>query len=234
MDPVVITIVFPQALLLAYLAPPAHSSPLLVPLQSQLPAEPIEDPVDWAWGQHPDEGLGYKAKDSLAVDVCLANPALVNTAKCVLPLDVCLANPQHLSSLGCSGNELPDLPLDVCLAYPELVTRRACSGHNLPLAVCLEYPELLTRPACSGHDLPLEACLANPHLLTKPSCAGNKYSLAVCLDSCSHSQLVRTTSPGVLVHRTMKSRFYPLVQVLLKDTNLLSLNAWIIRKLFAH
>ena len=129
----------------------AHSSPLLVPLQSQLPTEPIEPPADWAWGLHPDEGLGYKAKDSLSVEVCLANPAMVNTAKCVLPLDVCLDNPQHLSSLGCAGNELPDLPLDVCLAYPELLTKPACSGHNLPLDVCLTYPELLTRPACLGH-----------------------------------------------------------------------------------
>merc|ERR1712086_480970 len=103
--------------LLALLDLQVHSSPLLVPLQSQLPAEPIESPADWAWGQHPNSGLGYKAKDSLSVEVCLANPALVNTAKCTLPLDVCLDNPQHLSALGCSGNELPDLPLDVCLAY---------------------------------------------------------------------------------------------------------------------
>ena len=112
-----------------------HSSPLLVPLASKLPANPIEDPADCAWGQHPANGLGYKAKNSLTVEVCLANPAMVNTAKCVLPLDVCLANPQHLSSIGCSGNDLPDLPLDVCLAYPELLTRPACSGHNWILAM---------------------------------------------------------------------------------------------------
>merc|ERR1712036_99951 len=95
---------------------------------------------DWAWGQHPDEGLGYKAKDSLSVSVCLANPAMVNTAKCVLPLDVCLANPQHLSSLGCSGH---DLPLEACLDNPSLLTKPSCAG-----AVADYTPSL---PECMGN-----------------------------------------------------------------------------------
>ena len=103
-------------------------NPVFVPLQSKYPANPIEDPQTWAWGQHPDNGLDYKAKDGLEVSVCLANPQMINTAKCVLPLDVCLANPQYLSSLGCSGNDLPPLSLDICLTYPELLTYPACSG----------------------------------------------------------------------------------------------------------
>ena len=40
-----------------------HSSPLLVPLKSKLPEEPIENPADWAWGLHPDNGLDYSAKE---------------------------------------------------------------------------------------------------------------------------------------------------------------------------
>ena len=40
-----------------------HPSPLLVPLKSQLPQEPIENPADWAWGLHPDNGLDYSAKE---------------------------------------------------------------------------------------------------------------------------------------------------------------------------
>merc|ERR1712061_839827 len=79
-----------------------EGSPVLVELQSQYPANPIEDPPTWAWGQHPQNGLGYKAKDNLEVEVCLANPHYINTAKCKLPLEVCLDNPQYLSSLGCS------------------------------------------------------------------------------------------------------------------------------------
>ena len=129
---------------------PVLSTPVFVPLKSQYPSNPIEDPQTWAWGQHPDNGLGYKARDNLEVSVCLANPAMINTAKCNLPLDVCLANPQYLSSLGCSGNDLPPLSLDICLTYPELLTFPACSGHSLSIDVCLDNPSLLTRPSCSG------------------------------------------------------------------------------------
>ena len=68
-----------------------------VPLKSRLPDNPIEDPADWAWGLHPDNGLDYKARDNLEVSVCLANPEMINTAKCSLPLQVCLDNPQYLS-----------------------------------------------------------------------------------------------------------------------------------------
>ena len=28
-----------------------------------------QDPASWAWGLHPDQGLDYKAKDSLSVEV---------------------------------------------------------------------------------------------------------------------------------------------------------------------
>ena len=109
----------------------ALAVPAFVPLKSQYPASPIEDPADWAWGLHPDNGLDYKARDNLEVSVCLANPEMINTAKCSLPLQVCLDNPQYLASLGCSGNDLPPLPLDICLTYPELLTFQACSGQSL-------------------------------------------------------------------------------------------------------
>ena len=93
-----------------------ESSPLPAPqrpvLQSLLPLEPIEDPASWAWGLHPDNGLDYKAKDNLEVEVCLKNPAMINTAKCKLPLDVCLANPRYIAQIGCAGqrDSLPPLP----------------------------------------------------------------------------------------------------------------------------
>ena len=108
----------------------ALAVPAFVPLKSRLPDNPIEDPADWAWGLHPDNGLDYKARDNLEVSVCLANPEMINTAKCSLPLQVCLDNPQYLSSLGCAGNDLPPLPLDICLKYPELLTFQACSGQS--------------------------------------------------------------------------------------------------------
>ena len=59
--------------------------------------------------------------------MCLANPSLVNTAKCKLPLDVCLENPDLLPLLGCSGE---GLPLQVCLDFPKLLTSPACKGST--------------------------------------------------------------------------------------------------------
>ena len=101
------------------------SSPVQVSLKSQLPASPIEDPETWAWGLHPDNGLDYKAKDSLSVEVCLANPELIDTAKCSLPRDLCLSNAEFTPLVGCSGHSLP---LSVCVSNPVLTTRDSCAG----------------------------------------------------------------------------------------------------------
>ena len=51
----------------------------------------------------PRNGLGYKAKDDLTLEVCLANPNMIATAKCKIPLDICLDNPEWLPLVGCSG-----------------------------------------------------------------------------------------------------------------------------------
>merc|ERR1712038_2161322 len=119
-------------------------SPVFVDLQSEYPANPIEDPQSWAWGQHPDNGLGYKAKDNLEVEVCLANPRYINTAKCNLPLEVCLDNPQYLSSLGCSGHSLPR---EVCMANPSVLTSPSCAdalqGYQPTLFQCQDNKQQL-------------------------------------------------------------------------------------------
>ena len=47
--------------------------------------------------------MGYKAKDDLTLEVCLANPNMIATAKCKIPLDICLDNPEWLPLVGCSG-----------------------------------------------------------------------------------------------------------------------------------
>merc|ERR1712203_512687 len=52
----------------------ALPSPATGVLRSQYPEKPIENPANWAWGQHPRNGLGYNAKDDLELEVCLANP----------------------------------------------------------------------------------------------------------------------------------------------------------------
>merc|ERR1712001_628553 len=96
----------------------SQASPLLVPLKSQLPPEPIENPADWAWGLHPDNGLDYSAKNGFTVEFCLANPDLIATAKCSLPLEVCLANPGYIALPGCLGN---NDSADTCFEFPGLV-----------------------------------------------------------------------------------------------------------------
>ena len=98
------------------------ASPVFVDLKSSYPVNPIEDPESWAWGEHPDNGLGYKAKDDLEVEVCLANPSFINTAKCKLPLEVCLDNPQYLSSLGCREH----LTGSFCARTKEITLTPAC------------------------------------------------------------------------------------------------------------
>ena len=104
---------------------PVLSNPVFKPLKSKYPKNPIEDPQTWAWGRHPDNGLDYNAKDSLEVSVCLANPQMINTAKCVLPLDVCLANPKYLSSLGCKSVLTPTL----CATMKEITLTQACQDR---------------------------------------------------------------------------------------------------------
>ena len=81
-----------------------HPSLSLTLFRLLLPASPIEDPETWAWGLHPDNGLDYKARDSLSVEVCLANPELIDTAKCSLPRDLCLSNAKFTPLVGCSGH----------------------------------------------------------------------------------------------------------------------------------
>merc|ERR1712200_323719 len=81
----------------------ALPSPATGVLRSQYPEKPIENPADWAWGQHPRNGLGYNAKDDLELEVCLANPNMIATPKCKIPLDICLENPEWLPLVGCSA-----------------------------------------------------------------------------------------------------------------------------------
>ena len=115
-------------------------SPIQVRLQSKIPDNPIEDPASWAWGLHPDNGLDYKARDSLSLEVCLANPDLIDTAKCKLPLDLCLSKPEFTPLVGCSGHKFP---LDVCIKNPILTTRDNCAGrhsifHNYSTKILLQ------------------------------------------------------------------------------------------------
>merc|ERR1712117_374507 len=62
---------------------PLSTSAPQIQLLSSLPEDPIEDPADWAWGAHPDNGFDYKAKNSLTLKQCLQDPCkLLGTPLC--------------------------------------------------------------------------------------------------------------------------------------------------------
>ena len=92
-------------------------------------------------------GLGYKAKDNLELEVCLANPNMIATPKCKIPLDICLDNPEWLPLVGCSGE---GLPLQVCLDFPKLLTKPACEGHLCKIYQSILFP---SSPFFSFHGL---------------------------------------------------------------------------------
>merc|ERR1712088_680628 len=166
----------------------ALPSPATGVLRSQYPEKPIENPADWAWGQHPRNGLGYNAKDDLELEVCLVNPNMIATPKCKIPLDICLENPEWLPLVGCSGE---GLPLQVCLDFPKLLTSPACEAHYntfgaFPLDACLAYPTLLTKPACQANLTP-QLCASTPSITRLAACttalAGYEATLFDCQDN---------------------------------------------------
>merc|ERR1712004_928673 len=143
----------------------ALPSPATGVLRSQYPEKPIENPADWAWGQHPRNGLGYNAKDDLELEVCLANPNMIATPKCKIPLNICLENPEWLPLVGCSGE---GLPLQVCLDFPKLITSPACEA-NLTPQLCASTPSITRLPACTtalvGYEATLFDCQDNKEIL---------------------------------------------------------------------
>merc|ERR1712037_13563 len=154
-------------------------------LRSQLPEKPIENPANWAWGQHHRNGLGYNAKDDLELEVCLANPHMIATPKCKVPLDICLDNPQWLPLVGCSAHHTTfgAFPLDACLAYPTLLTKPACQGNEYPLETCLAYPTLLTKPVCQANLTP-QLCASTPSITRLAACTASLVGYEATLFDC--------------------------------------------------
>merc|ERR1719264_633048 len=169
-------------------------------LRSQLPEKPIENPANWAWGQHPRNGLGYNAKDDLELEVCLANPHMIATPKCQVPLDICLDNPQWLPLVGCSAHHTTfgAFPLDACLAYPTLLTKPACQGNQYPVETCTSMPSLLS----CDFTFPLNTCTANPKLFTLPQCSAN-LTPQLCASTPSITRLAAYTATLVGYEATL-------------------------------
>merc|ERR1712116_2155 len=160
----------------------ALPSPATGVLRSQYPEKPIENPADWAWGQHPRNGLGYNAKDDLELEVCLANPNMIATPKCKIPLDICLENPEWLPLVGCQGNQYP---VETCTSMPSLLSLPSCD-FTFPLATCTDNPSLFTRPQCSANLTP-QLCASTPSITRLAACTtalvGYEATLFDCQDN---------------------------------------------------
>merc|ERR1712088_815373 len=163
----------------------ALPSPATGVLRSQYPEKPIENPANWAWGQHPRNGLGYNAEDDLELEVCLANPNMIATPKCKIPLDICLENPEWLPLVGCSAhyNTFGAFPLDACLAYPTLLTKPACQA-NLTPQLCASTPSITRLPACTtalvGYEATLFDCQDNKDILCSLNMCAKHEFLVKC------------------------------------------------------
>merc|ERR1711990_1307152 len=160
----------------------ALPSPATGVLRSQYPEKPIEDPANWAWGQHPRNGLGYNAKDDLELEVCLANPNMIATPKCKIPLDICLDNPEWLPLVGCSGNQYP---VETCTSMPSLLSLPSCD-FTFPLDTCTAKPNLFTLPQCSANLTP-QLCASTPSITRLAACTaalvGYEATLFDCQDN---------------------------------------------------
>jgi len=112
-------VVFSSVLLLV------QSAPQQINLISKLPEKPIEDPAEWAWGEHPKDGFGFKARNSLTLEQCLASPLLAGTPVCegnVFPKEFCLEN-RLVTADGCK-----QFLGDICTLSIDLAESLACAG----------------------------------------------------------------------------------------------------------
>jgi len=103
----------------------ANALPQQINLISKLPDKPIEDPAEWAWGEHPKNGFGFKARNGLSVEQCLKNPKYIKTPACKFPAEVCIEFPEYASLAVCAGNTYP---AEVCASSIQFALLEGCAG----------------------------------------------------------------------------------------------------------
>jgi len=106
-----------------------QSFPQNVQLLSKVPSEPIEDPNSWAWGRHPKNGYGYKARNSLTLQQCKDNPETAGTVQC--------------------DRYDYSYPLELCISMPRLAPLKVCEGVKLPKKFCVSDLSLVKAAGCS-------------------------------------------------------------------------------------
>jgi len=148
----------------------ANALPQQINLISKLPDKPIEDPAEWAWGEHPKNGFGFKARNSLTIEQCILNPSTAGTVHCrdydyTFPVDICIEYPAIAGTKPCQDAQYPK---SFCLANPVLVSANGCKKFKAE--VCSTDISLAQSSACADAKYPKEFCVANPVLVEAKGC----------------------------------------------------------------
>jgi len=124
-----------------------NALPQQINLISKLPEKPIEDPAEWAWGEHPKNGFGFKARNGLSVEQCLKNPKYIKTPACKFPAEVCIEFPEYASLAVCAGNTYP---AEVCASSIQFALLEGCAGIQYPADVCASSIQYALLEGCAG------------------------------------------------------------------------------------
>jgi len=156
-----------------------QSFPQNVQLLSKVPSEPIEDPNSWAWGRHPKNGYGYKARNSLTLQQCKDNPETAGTVQCdrydySYPLELCISMPRLAPLKVC---EDADFPKDFCVSNAaKMIKVNGCKPFLNDL--CTNDVSLAVSADCADAEFPKDFCVSNAVKMIKvKGCASYKTDL---------------------------------------------------------
>merc|ERR1711860_172672 len=147
-EPIIKMIANKVVFVLSSVAALANALPQQINLISKLPDKPIEDPAEWAWGEHPKNGFGFKARNGLSVEQCLKNPKYIKTPACKFPAEVCIEFPEYASLAVCAGNTYP---AEVCASSIQFALLEGCAGaaEEVTLFQCSKNKEVCNSKLCS-------------------------------------------------------------------------------------
>jgi len=154
----------------------ANALPQQINLISKLPDKPIEDPAEWAWGEHPKNGFGFKARNGLSVEQCLKNPKYIKTPACKFPAEVCIEFPEYASLAVCAGNTYP---AEVCASSIQFALLEGCADAKYPKSFCLANPVLVSANGCQKFKS--DICASDVKLAQTSACADAKYPKEFCV-----------------------------------------------------
>jgi len=157
-----------------------QSFPQNVQLLSKVPSEPIEDPNSWAWGRHPKNGYGYKARNTLTVDQCLKNRHLVDTPQCSFPAQLCIDNPEFIPLKACDGKG--PYPAEVCTLSLQIALLEGCKDADFPKDFCVSNAaKMIKVNGCKPYLIDL--CTTDVSLAVSDDCADAEFPKDFCVSN---------------------------------------------------